>query len=608
MLYSEGMLRRRRSCAGKLGRALFFIACCSIAGGAVANASQAQTAKQAPGGSPLLRALSLRDRVAQLIIVRGYGDYPPASNAEYERFTHWIRDLHVGGFIVAGRIRNGNVLQAPPFEMAAFINHMQRQARTPLLVAADLERGASQRVAEAPRFPYQMAFGAAHDLGAVREMGAATAREARAIGVNWVFAPDADVNNNPDNPIINIRSFGEDPQAVAEDVSAFIEGAHGNPADYVLVSAKHFPGHGDTAQDSHLQLATLNASKERIESLELVPFRAAIQRGADAIMTAHVAVPALDSENLPATLSRSILTGLLRDELRFRGIIVTDALEMQGVAALYSPGEAAVRSIEAGADALLMPTDPEACIDAVVSAVQHGRISRQRIDASVTRLLAAKQRVGLYRSRFVALDQIPDALEERKFDELAQTVANHAFTLVKDDKHLFPMPAGDGSCLAVLSEDDFSTRGEALTIELRRHLPNLPLYVVHAAMPEDLLTAIANQTSRCQRIYAAAYVTVSAGRGNVSLAGGLGKFLHLLEHGPAPVALISLGDPYLLRDFPEVAAYAATFSPVSTSEIAAAKAIIGEIPISGKMPISIPGFAKVGDGLDVPARPMTASN
>lgn len=573
-----------------------------------ATATSSPPNMSASGRSTLLRGLSLRDRVAQLIIVRGYGDYPPSRDAEYERFYHWIHDLHVGGFIIAGRIRNGNVLQAAPFEMAAFINHMQHQVRTPLFVAADLERGASQRVAETARFPTMMAFGAAHDEGAIRELGAVTAEQAHAVGITWVFAPDADVNNNPDNPIINVRSFGEDPQAVAEGVSAFIQGTHADPANYVLVSAKHFPGQGDTAQDSHLQLPTLTAPKDRIESVELVPFRAAIKSGADAIMTSHLAVPALEPENLPATLSHAILTGVLRDELGFKGIIVTDALEMQGVAGEYAAGEAAVRSIEAGADALLMPTDPEACIKALVAAVEHGRISRQRIDASLTKLLAAKQRVGLYRNRHIDLDQIPDKLKQHKFDELAQTVANRAVTLVKDDKHLFPMPEENGSCLAVLSEDDFSTRGEGLTRELKRHVPNLPLYVVHAGMPNDLLTAIANQMAQCQRIYAAAFVTVAAGRGNVDLEGGLSFFLKLLEKGAAPVALVSLGSPYLLKDFPDVAAYAATFSPFSTSEIAAGKAISGEIPITGKMPISIPGFAKIGDGLDVPAHPITASN
>ena len=180
--------------------------------------------------SSLLRTMSLRDRIAQLIVVRGYGDYPPSDNVEYQRFLRWITKTHVGGFIVAGRIRNGDVIGAPRFELAAFVNHMQKLSKIPLLVGSDFERGASMRVAQTAPFPYLMAFGAAHDRGAIRDLGAATAREARALGVNWAFAPDADVNNNPDNPIINTRSFGEDPQIVADDVAAFIDGAHADPS------------------------------------------------------------------------------------------------------------------------------------------------------------------------------------------------------------------------------------------------------------------------------------------------------------------------------------------------------------------------------------------
>ena len=327
-----------------------------------------------PASSPL-HNLSMRDRIAQMIVVRGYGDYPPSTNAEYERFAHWIRDLHVGGFIVAGRIRNGNVIPAQPFEMATFINRMQRLARTPLLVGSDFERGASMRVAETAKFPYMMAFGAAHDLAATRELGKATAREAHALGITWVFAPDADVNNNPDNPIINTRSFGEDPQAVAAEVSAFIDGAHADPGNYVLVTAKHFPGHGDTAVDSHLQLPRLDQPRDRIESVELVPFRAAIQHGVDSIMTAHMAVPAFEPQPIPATVSRNILTGLLHNELGFKGLVVTDAMDMQAVTSLYSPGEAAVRAVEAGADVLLMPTNPEACIRGIEAAQKRSHLA-----------------------------------------------------------------------------------------------------------------------------------------------------------------------------------------------------------------------------------------
>ncbi len=568
-----------------------------------ASASASQAA-----GLRLIRSLSLHDRIAQLILVRGYGDYPPLDNAEYRTFTRWIREDHVGGFIVAGRIRNGNVIAAQPFEMAAFINHMQRSAKTPLLVASDFERGASMRVAETAKFPYLMAFGAAHDLSAIRELGAATAREAHTLGVTWVFAPDADVNNNPDNPIINVRSYGEDPQAVATAVSAFVDGAHSNPHDYVLVTAKHFPGHGDTAEDSHMQMARLDEPKERIEAVELAPFRAAIKAGVDSVMTAHMSVPAFESQPIPATVSEKVLTGLLRDELGFKGLIVTDAMEMQGIAALFSQGEAAVRAIEAGADVLLMPSDPEACIRALMAAVKTGRISRRRIDASAAKIMGAKQRVGLFRSRLVNLDSISDRIADPKIDELAQRVAEKAVTLLKDDKHLFPIPAPEGSCLVVIGEDAFSQRGEELSRELRRGIPALKLYLVNPTTPIGVLGAIATDVSQCKQLYVAAFVTVAANRGSVALQAGLNAFMNTLVHGPAPLALISLGSPYLLRDFPDVASYAATFSTSTTSEVAAAKAILGQIPITGRMPVSIPGLAKIGDGLDVPARQNFASN
>lgn len=572
------------------------------------NASPASTKSEGAVFSPLLRSLSLHDRIAQLIVVRGYGDYPSGDNAEYRKFVRWIRDDHVGGFIVAGRLRNGNVISAQPFEMAVFINHMQRLVKTPLLVASDFERGASMRVAETARFPYLMAFGAAHDLTAMRELGAATAREARTLGVTWIFAPDADVNNNPDNPIINVRSYGEDPQQVGAGVSAFIEGAHSDKQNYALVTAKHFPGHGDTAQDSHMQLAMLDQPKERIESVELVPFRAAIEHGVDAVMTAHMAVPAFDGRDVPATVSQSMLTGLLRDELGFKGIVVTDAMEMQGIASLYSQREAAVRAIEAGADVLLMPTDPEVSIHAIMEAVERGRISRQRIDRSAAKILLAKQRVGLFRARLVNLDAISDSLEDKKFENLAQSVAERALTLVKDDKHLFPMPEVDGSCVVIMGESQFSLRGETLMNELHAHAPAVTAYIVNAIMPDSLLLLIAGELSHCKQIYVAAFITVAANRGSVALEGGLNTFLNTLMHGAVPIALISLGNPYLVRDFPDVSSYLAAFSTSSTSEAAVAKAILGEIAIGGKLPVSIPGVAKIGAGLDVPAKANTASN
>ncbi len=565
-------------------------------------------ANQAVIVSPLLRSLSLRDRIAQLIIVRGYGDYPPSESREYQRFTHWIKDSHVGGFIVAGRIRHGDVIPAQPFEMAAFVNHMQRLARTPLLVGSDFERGASMRVAQTARFPYLMAFGAAHDISAIRQLGTATAHEARALGVTWAFAPDADVNNNPDNPIINTRSFGEDPQAVAEDVAAFIDGAHADPGSYVLLSAKHFPGHGDTSEDTHMQLARVDKPLDRLESVELVPFRAAIAHNVDSIMTGHLAVPAFEPAQIPATVSSNILTNLLRNELGFKGLVITDALDMKGVTSLFSQGEIAVRTLEAGADVLLMPEDPDTCIRAVLAAVKSGRLTQQRINASAQKVLAAKQRTGLFRNRFVNLDHITDDLDESKLDILAQNVADKAFTLVKDEKHLFPIASPEGACLVVMSESEFSSRGETLVNALHAANVSMNVYVTHASMPDSLLNNFATDIARCKQVYVAAFITVGANRGNVNLQGGLAGFLKTIVAGPAPVALISFGSPYLLRDFPNVGAYAATFSVAATSEVAAARALLGSIAISGKLPVSIPPLAKIGDGLDVPPKPKTASN
>ena len=376
----------------------------------------------------------------------------------------------------------------------------------------------------------------------------------------------------------------------------------------MLLSAKHFPGHGDTSEDSHMQLPRIDRTKEQMEQVELVPFRAAIAHGVDSVMTAHLFVPAFEPEQKPATVSQNILTGLLREELGFKGLIVTDALEMQAVTGMYGAGEAAVRAIEAGADVLLMPTDPDACVRDIMAAVAHKRITVQRINASVQKVLAAKRRVGLFRSRFVNLDHLSDDLDTRKLDALAEDVANKAFTLVKDDRHLFPIPEGDGTCVAVLSEGDFSTRGSTFVRGLHTASVPMTVYVAHPSTPDSVLTAFATDMARCKQIYVAAFVTVGANRGNVSLQGGLAGFLTTLLNGNVPVGMIAFGSPYLLRDFPNVGAYAATFSVTGSSEAAAARALLGEIPITGKLPVSIPPLAKIGDGLNVPAKLKTESN
>ena len=548
-----------------------------------------------------MKTMTLRDEVAQLIFIPFSGTSPNTRSREYRKFLRLIRDTKVGGLVLVNWSNGRTTPKAEPYALAAFLNRMQRLAKTPLLVSADFERGASMRVNGTTPFPHAMAFGAAGDAEWARLEGEVTAREARALGVQWVLFPVADVNNNPDNPVINIRSYGENPQAVAAMVKAFIEGAHADKKNYVLTSVKHFPGHGDTADDTHLNLATIPADRDRLDRLELVPFRAAISAGVDSVMTAHVAVPALAPADLPATLAPQILTGLLRNELGFQGLIITDALEMGGIAKGYSTGEAAVRALEAGADALLMPPDPDLALKAVVGAVEDGRLTRKRIEASVAKILAAKERLGLDRKRVVDLESIADLIDSPEDRDRAQEIADRALTLVRNAGDLLPLRTPDAACYLVLAESRYSAEGQAFGRELRKRSPNSAQATLDPSMTRAAMDDSIGKLPGCQQYIVAAFSTAAAYRGAVGLAGDLPQFLQALIDSHKPLILIALGNPYLLRSFPEVAAYLATFSTVPVSEIAAVKAIFGEINIRGRLPVSIPGLAEYGQGLQLPA-------
>jgi beta-N-acetylhexosaminidase len=545
--------------------------------------------------------MTLRDEVAQLIFIPFHGAPPNSRSREYRSFARLIRETKVGGLILTNA-SNGRVLRkAEPYALAAFLNRMQRMAGVPLLVGGDFERGASMRVEGTTVFPHAMAFGAAGDPAFSRFEGEVTAREARALGVHWVYYPVADVNNNPDNPIINIRSFGENPQVVAAHVKAFIEGAHSDKRNFVLATAKHFPGHGDTAVDSHMNVPTINADRERLDRLELAPFRAAIEAGVDSIMTAHIAVPALAPPDLPATLSPAILTDLLRHELGFTGLVVTDALEMGGIAKGFSGAEAAVRALEAGADVLLMPADPDVAVKAVVAAVESGRLPRRRIQESVVAVLSAKERVGLERKRLVDLEAIGDVVDSPEASDRAQEIAGRAVTLVRNGGDLIPLATPERACFAVMVENRYSSDGQVFTQEVRKRAPRAVIASLDASMSREALEEAIRGLPACQSYAVAAFATVSAYRGSVGLAGELPHAVEALVASGQPVALIALGNPYLLRNFPGVTAYLATFSNVPPSEMAAVQALFGEIDIRGHLPVSIPGLANYGEGIQVPA-------
>jgi len=548
----------------------------------------------------MLKALSLRDRVGQLVMGAYYGDAPSARSKELTKFRHWVKDLHIGGFIMVNRVQNGLARTAEPHTMALFFNQMQKMSKTPLLIGADFERGSSMRVSDTVRYPFNMAYAAARDVDAARAEGLATAREARALGVQWVFAPDADVNNNPLNPVINIRSYGENPDEVAEHVAAYIDGAHSDPKNIVLVSAKHFPGHGDTNIDSHLDLARLDATREHMNDVELKPFQAAINHGVDSIMTAHMTVPAVEPNEIPATVSARVLTGLLREDLGFKGLVVTDAMDMAGLTKQFNNGEASVRAIEAGADVLLMPADPGASIRAVMAAVAQGRISRQRIDQSALRVLEAKVRVGLTKKKIVDLDAVSDALDLDEESNRAQDVADRALTLVKNDGGVVPLFAPNQACLVVSAGVRLSTFGQRLAQEFRKRAPQARVAFVDNSLPLAALDAVIGDVSVCSALVFATFTT------NPMLGGDLPAYLEKLSQGSTPVALVSFGNPYLLSGFPKVNGYLAAFSTATPSEISVVKALMGEIPITGHLPVTIPNFAQYGDGIQLPVKTKSA--
>jgi beta-N-acetylhexosaminidase len=543
-----------------------------------------------------LRSLTLREKIAQLVQIRVPGKFINRRGPEFQAIREQIRQYRVGGVVLFA----GNV-----YESAILLNELQTISKLPLLVAADFERGASFRIADTTSFPWAMALGATGSESLAYQQGAVTAQESRALGVHWIFAPVMDVNNNPDNPVINVRSFGEDPGLVARLGSAFIRGAR---KAGVLTTAKHFPGHGDTTTNTHLGLAVVESDMARLQSIEFAPFRSAIEAGVDSIMTAHVAVPKVTSEQeLPSTLSSKILTEVLRNTLKFNGLVVTDALDMAGITNRYWCGLAAIRAIQAGADILLLPPDAAVAINEVERAVRRGDISEARIDQSVRRILNAKNNLGLPRNRLVSVGRIGEVVASPQNRRLAQEIADHSITVLKDALRLLPInPAGDARVFSLALASDFeSSPGAVFQAEMRRRFPSVRTAWGNARVSNDLLAAIDANISEADLIVCSTLVRLNSDQDAISIPESQrGIFKKLVASGK-PVIWVAFGNPYVLRLAPEIGTYLCTFSYSDVSQVAAAKALAGEILISGKMPVSIPGHSNIGDGLQVPRLEMT---
>jgi beta-N-acetylhexosaminidase len=543
-----------------------------------------------------LQSLTLRDKIAQLTMIRIPGRFINRQSPEFLDIRDQILQNHVGGVVLFA----GNV-----YESAILLNDLQTLSKLPLLAAADFERGASFRISDTTSFPWAMALGATGSEQLAYQQGMVTAQESRALGVHWIFAPVMDVNNNPNNPVINIRSFGEDPGLVARLGSAFIRGAKKGG---VLTAAKHFPGHGDTATDSHVGLPIVQSDIARLKSVELVPFRSAVDAGVDAIMTAHVAVPRVTGQaKLPATLSSAILSDLLRNNLKFKGLVVTDALEMGAITNRYWSGLAAVRALQAGADILLLPPNESVAINEVERAVKRGDLTEGRIDASVRKILAAKLRVGLQRKRTVNINQIGDSVASPQNTKLAQEIADRSITVPKDEQHALPVnPAHPPKIFSLVLDSELdSSPGAVFQTELRRRFPAARTAWGNARISDDLVAKIDKAVSEADVILCSTIVRLISGQDALSLPDSHRTIIEKIAASGKPVIWIAFGSPYVLRLVPQIRTNMCTFSHSDVSQIAAAKAIAGEIEITGKMPVSVSENTKAGDGITIPKLDMT---
>ena len=551
-----------------------------------------------------LRRMTVDEKIGQLLFTTYHGIFTATDSSTYQQMMHDVNDLHVGGFILVTHITQLGIEKSQVYPSAVLNNQLQAKAKLPLLIGADFERGAAMRLDEGTSFPTQMAIAAAGDPRDAYTMGKTTALEAREAGVQWIYAPVADVNNNPGNPIINTRSFGEDPARVAEFVSAYVRGVEENGG---LATAKHFPGHGDTAADSHIDLPVIRADRARLESLELVPFRAAIAAGVGSVMTGHLNVPALEPDpSTPATLSENILTGVLRKDLGFQGLVITDALDMGGITVRFAPGEAAVRAVLAGADCLLMPPVPDAAFEALQHAVKSGRISRERLDASVRRILEAKARLGLNKNRLVDVNNINSHFAKSVWQNQAQEISDRGITLLRDEPHRLPLDGSKPSRALLLAfyADPEPTPGEDLERELRTRFDSVVTLRADTRFRNAMDLKLPSPDSYDVAILAL-FVRVSDRKGNVDVPAEQAALAEQVFKSGKPVITMAFGSPYLIEGFPQAETWLGAFGISDVAQISMARALFGEIPVRGHLPVTIPGVQlKAGFGIEVPANPM----
>jgi beta-N-acetylhexosaminidase len=532
------------------------------------------------------------------------GEYAPVGSPEFEQMRKWVDDDHVGGIVLSIGM---------PLSYAAKINEMQRRSRVPLLIASDMENGSGMRLGNIYAFPSLlpqgggtvfppvMALGATGSAELAYKLGVVLGREARAVGVEINFGPVLDVNSNPLNPIINTRSFGENPELVSTLATAYIRGARSTG---LMTTGKHFPGHGDTGTDSHIELPTISANKQKLDTVDLPPFKAAVNEGVDAIMTAHIAVLGVEGPDAPpATLSHLFMTDVLRKDLGFRGVLFTDAMTMGGVAKKYGATQPLIMAMNAGADILLMPRDVKDAITTIVSAVDSGHVARERIDDAVRHVLTAKARAGLIDGRLVKLDAVDSIVNTPENAALAQEVAEKSITLARDEKSSVPILPTQRRILSLTyasASDVIAGRIFNQTLESEGKI--VRGITVDSRTTEADWNAIRAAADSFDVVIASIYIVPTAFAGAIQVKGDLPALVDTLVKSGRNVVAVSFGSPYVFMSVPNVPAYLLAWGPAPVSQRAAARALMGDTPITGHLPVSIPPALRFGEGLIREAR------
>ena len=555
-----------------------------------------------------LATMTLEEKVGQLFVADLVAVYSNRESANFQLALEWVRKYHVGGFVLAGGIVT---------DIALMTNALQRESKIPLLINGDLEGGLwfnhpyrwqRGRAPELPRFiggggtslPSLMAIGATGNPRYAYEFGRITGEEARAVGIHWTNSPVADVNINPNNPIINTRSFGEDPTEVARMVEAYVRGAQ---SAGLMATVKHFPGHGDTKEDTHMKLPLLPFDRARLDSVEFVPFKAGIKAGVKSVMTAHIALPKVDPVKRPSTLSPVMITEILRGSLGFSGIVVTDGMTMQGVTDNNTPDEAAVKAIEAGVDVVLVPEDFAKAYDGVLRAVKSGRISLQRLDQSVHRLLEAKLWVGLGQHRLVDVEDIANIVASPKAEVIADSMFRDAVTLLRNEGQVIPLKKKARVHIVSITDEPDFTVGDALGEVVQSSVPSVTISQLWNGSSKETVDQIAAKFRNADVVVLGVYVSIGAWKGENKFSSDLQSFFKKLSRSKKPVITIAFGDPYVLGRMPLSDGMIAAYAGLRKSEETVGRALVGTVEVFGKLPVTIPGKFKRGDGIHLmPAR------